>query len=69
MKANPHFCSPKLYFLPNMQMSKNTFSASSGKGVWSELLDSRQTSKWWCLANYIAISLLRPPFFKADGHP
>ena len=26
MKANPHFCSPKLYFLPNMQMSKNTQS-------------------------------------------
>ena len=24
MKVNPHFCSPKLYFLPNMQMSKNT---------------------------------------------
>jgi hypothetical protein len=49
VKANLHFYSPKLYFLPNMQMSKNTFPRGGGKGVWSELLDSRQTSKWYVL--------------------
>jgi hypothetical protein len=48
MKANLHSCSPKLYFLPYMQMSKNTFPliARKGLGLSFQALAKRQNGEF-----------------------
>src|ERR1700756_3435455 len=51
--------SPKLYFLPYMQMSKNTFPHLR-KGVWFEFSGPRQTSKWCVLPLHRAVRYTQP---------